>query len=553
MSDPAEPAVIYLEPDDEITTVVRRLRAADAGRVILVAPGRTKATTSAMSLRLLAGVAREEGRELVLVADPAARSLAGEAGIVATASVAEARALRDLAPVAGGKPSGARISVARGPRRAPPVPPAPRERAVPLTAPPAGSLDETRAVPVPVATPAVPRASRRTRRGIPAGLLAALALLLVGAVAAGAVLLPGATVRLAPATEPLGPFDYELVTGTDLELQTTAGEEPTSVSQPVTGIREDRIAATGVVVLQNWNTVAIAVGAGTEVAAGDIVFMTDARVVVPPGGLTPEGTIAPGTESVGVTAVAPGPAGNVPAEAIDTMRTEPTASLLRGFPNARLRVVINPDPTAGGLVEDVPVVAQADVDAALATLRSQLDAAVAAARQEGDARFYLEPVEGEIAVDVEIPADLVGREDETAFELPATLRWTLHWVDREEVERLARERLAADPRAALEGRELLLDEAMVEIGPPVREETAARIPVRVAAGTAPVVDPDAIRDLVAEQTPEDAEAALAHIGPASVDLWPGWVDRVPGLRWRISIEIESAIVAEPSASASAAR
>lgn len=553
MSDVVEPAVIYLEPDDEITTVVRRLRAADAGRVILVAPGRTKATTSAMSLRLLAGVAREEGRELVLVADPAARSLAGEAGIAATASVAEARALRDLVPAPAGKPSGARISVARGPRRAvePTAPPAAR---APAPQPAAGSLDETRAVPVaaPPPAPRTARRARRPRRGVPAALLAVLGLLFVGVLAAGAVVLPAATVRLAPATQPVGPLDYELVTGTDLELETISGEEATSVTQPVTGVREDRIEATGSVVLQNWNTVAIAVGAGTEVAAGDIVFLTDARVVVPPGGLTSEGTIAPGTEVVGVTAAEPGPAGNVAAEAIDTMLTQPTATLLRGFPNARLRVVINPDPTAGGVIEDVPVVAQADVDTALATLREQLDAAVAAARDETEARLYLDPIEGEVAVDVEVPDDLVGSEGAATFELPATLRWTLHWVDRATVEQLALDRLAADPRSAVEGRDLLLDDAMVEIGTPTREATVARIPVRVTAASAPIIDPDAVRDLVAEQTPEDAEAALAHIGPASVILWPGWVDRVPGLRWRISVEIGSPPVPAASASASAA-
>ena len=75
--------LLYLEPDDEVTTVVRRLREADAGRVVLVASGRTKATTSAVALRLLAQVAAEEGREIALVADPGARALAAEAGIAA--------------------------------------------------------------------------------------------------------------------------------------------------------------------------------------------------------------------------------------------------------------------------------------------------------------------------------------------------------------------------------------------------------------------------------------------------------------------------------------
>src|SRR4029453_10352345 len=82
--------LLYLEPDDEVTSVVRRLREADASRVVLVASGRTKATTSAVALRLRAQVAAEEGHELILVADPGARALAAEAGIAAFASVADA-------------------------------------------------------------------------------------------------------------------------------------------------------------------------------------------------------------------------------------------------------------------------------------------------------------------------------------------------------------------------------------------------------------------------------------------------------------------------------
>jgi hypothetical protein len=31
--------------------------------------------------------------------------------------------------------------------------------------------------------------------------------------------------------------------------------------------------------------------------------------------------------------------------------------------------------------------------------------------------------------------------------------------------------------------------------------------------------------------------ALAGLGDVSVELWPGWVDRVPRLGWRIRIEL----------------
>jgi len=66
-----EPQLLYLEPDDEITSVVRRLRGADAGRVVLVAPGRSRATSSVVALRLLSRAAVEAGRSVAAAAERA--------------------------------------------------------------------------------------------------------------------------------------------------------------------------------------------------------------------------------------------------------------------------------------------------------------------------------------------------------------------------------------------------------------------------------------------------------------------------------------------------
>jgi hypothetical protein len=357
-------------------------------------------------------------------------------------------------------------------------------------------------------------------------------------------------VRLAPRTAAIGPIAYELQTGDELAIQQEAGETPVSGAGTATGVREVRVQSTGVVVLQNWNTVAVEVGAGTEVAAGDIVFVTGATVVVPPGGLTSDGTIAPGTESVAVTAVEPGPAGNVPAEAIDTMRSEPTASRLRGFPNSRLRVVINPDPTVDGASEDIPVVEQADVDAVLDAFRAQLEAAVADARGDDPGRIYLDPADGDQVVDVSVPDDLVGREGATAFDLAGSIRWTVRWLSRDEVEAAAAARLTADPDAIPAGRELANDAVAVTVDAPAITGETARIPVHVTAATRPIVDQDALRAGLAGKTVAEALAALEPIGPASVELWPGWVDRVTGIGWRVEIAIESDVEAQPSASAS---
>jgi hypothetical protein len=54
------------------------------------------------------------------------------------------------------------------------------------------------------------------------------------------------------------------------------------------------------------------------------------------------------------------------------------------------------------------------------------------------------------------------------------------------------------------------------------------------------VEEDALRSELAGKTVAEAEAALEPIGPPTVTLWPFWVDRVPSIDWRISIDVQAA-------------
>src|SRR5205823_12412553 len=124
-SPASEAQILYLEPDDEIPSVVRRVRESEMPRLVLVAPGRSKATSSSIGLRLLARHATEVGRQLSLVADPAARTLAAEAGIPAYASIADAQAEtgdHDQSPQPAPRPLAA-IHVVRGEAATPPARP----------------------------------------------------------------------------------------------------------------------------------------------------------------------------------------------------------------------------------------------------------------------------------------------------------------------------------------------------------------------------------------------------------------------------------------------
>ena len=116
-------------------------------------------------------------------------------------------------------------------------------------------------------------------------------------------------------------------------------------------------------------------------AAGDQAFATQADVIVP-GALTPDGTIQAGEMTVDVVAAAPGPAGNVGANEIDTVLSENADARLQGFPENGQRRVTNPEATSGGVDETGAEITQADVDAAVEALTADLQGEVADALEE---------------------------------------------------------------------------------------------------------------------------------------------------------------------------
>jgi hypothetical protein len=487
--------------------------------VVLVATGRSKATTSAVALRLLAGVAAEEGREIALVADTAGRGLAGEAGIPTFATVAEATA-DDPVPAEPVPARMAPIRVVRGSEAR-------------VTAAPG---DETLAAPVVVPAPRPSRPPRpagarvTVGRGRPwpravGGALVVAVLLSLGLLAAVA---PAASIVITPVRLPIEPVSYTLVLpATDAE----EGEVAAQAEGQATGEFRNPSPAAGEVTFSNYNTSPVRVDAGTQVAAGEVVFATAETIVVPTGFFT-----IPGTERVAVTAVAPGPAGNLPADAIDTILNEAVRNSLRAFSDNPNRLVRNEEATAGGAENRQPEVTQEDVDAAVGQVRDDLAAQLQEALGDDPALVYGPVDAGE--PQVEVPGDLVGRRGEETFTISGTLAYRRPHVALAEVRDAARERVLDDPDAAPAGRELVPDSIEVEVGEVTGEGGELSVSVTVTAESDPLLDEAAIRELVAGRTEEEAEADLTWLGEVDVGLWPGWVDRVPELEWRIEIRVE---------------
>lgn len=532
------PALIYLEADDEVTAVVRRLRATDGRRVIVVAPGRSRATSSVVALRLLARVAADDGRELAVVGDALTRSLASEAGVRSYTSVDDARAARARPPkAAAGERTDAQragIHVVRGrdaDDTAPTLAAAPlaeelaSAETVVLERVPSGSAPGPRAL--------TARRSVLSRLGLPvAATIAALAL--VTTAIAALVVLPAARVEVEARTIDVGPLAYTLVIDPDDRL---TGVVEASSAVTATGTYPVVTAATGTVVFRNWSGEPVTAPAGTLVAADQQAFETVAAVVVPAGELTSEGFIRAGEASIEVVASAPGPAANVPAGAIDTVLSQGVAGELRGFSNNPRELVLNPDPTAGGAETTGTEITQADLDAALVELRADLDDALDRLVDSDDA---LVVSTGATQPTITGADGLVGTRDVPEAELSATQPYDVLIVRDGSVEDAAVDRLRDDDAAVPAGY-VLVGPATVEIGGAAATGEQLSVEVEVTAVALRPVDEAEVLELVRGRTVDEARDALEPVADAAeIELWPGWVTTVPEWEWRIDVAIAGA-------------
>jgi hypothetical protein len=366
--------------------------------------------------------------------------------------------------------------------------------------------------------------------------LAAVLVLLALAGAAAAMVLPAATVTLRPqavlvtqsyAVRPdVHPSDAEPLSST------REGE--------ATGHRTKRTAATGIVTFINYSADNVFVPSGTPVSAGGhINFRTTADVTVPDSFF---GFV--GIADAPIEALERGLDGNVEADAIDQIEDKDVDRALRGAGGPNERRVRNENPIGGGDEVQLSVVRRADVTSVTQAVKDDLEQQLTDLRAEADDRIY--PGEDIPVPKVEVPKGLIGHasEEPYTFELTGTLVDDQPFVLQADVIAAARERLLGDGTVIPEGTSL--DSGTIEVRPGAASLQGDSIVVQtqVKADALPNFDRAAVPGMVSGKTSEDAVAALRPIGAATVDLWPPWVDHVPGLEWRIRVDIQPAVAAQ---------
>jgi hypothetical protein len=357
-------------------------------------------------------------------------------------------------------------------------------------------------------------------------------------------LLPSATIVVTPKLEAVGPLALSIradpnATSTD----PVGGVVPATVltmdfsasgTFNATGKKVNSTAATGTVRFSNNDTGnSVSIPSGSKVSTGNgIIFATTQDVTVPRAQF--QHGFRPGSASVGVSAVGPGPAGNVPSGAIDQVPSGYSSVLLN---------VSNPNATSGGTSTTTIQVQKKDTDAAIASLTKNLKAQFSAwavtpgGLTPGSTAFPKTASLGTISPDSD-PATLIGTA-QPSFQLSLAASGSITAVDEATVTSLAASRLGTSVPTDFT---LVAGSEKVTLGTSRVDGDAVVFPVTVTASQVRNLDPDTLRGLVAGKSVDEARSILASYGTVDIQTWPGFVGTVPSLAWRLSLTIDTSSV-----------
>jgi hypothetical protein len=378
-----------------------------------------------------------------------------------------------------------------------------------------------------------------TRMPIVIGAAVLALALIVGGVGAY-LLLPTATIVITPKQTSIGPVELRITASPSATEPDQAAkvvpaasvdvDVDSSQTFAVTGKRVEEKRAHGRVRFRNKDfTSSNTIPKGSVVSTqSGIRFATAKNITIKRADLVGL-TIIPSSASVDVTAIDPGPEGNV----------EPNTILVipRGEDPQTLDVT-NPDATSGGKRDEFKRVSQADVDKAMAALRADLTAkfqervADPALAGEGTTVFPETAALGEPTFSVD-PATLVGDEVDS-FDLGATATGTVLAVDETAVTTVA----SADIATHVEpGYSLVDGSSQVEASPGVVESGVITFPVTITARQVRQLDPQAIEAEIRGKPLAEAESILQGYGTSELSVWPDWVGSIPTLDARVDVQV----------------
>ena len=368
--------VIYVDIEDDITSVIGKVKAASAPIVALVPPKRIGVLQSTVNLKLLQKAAKTANKRIVLITSDSA--LSGLAAGVAIPVAKNLQSKPELAPIAAldidddDVINGDELPVGDLAATAPAAPQAKEDDIIGTLPDFDEPLAKRAAAAAPKKASKIPDFDRfRKKIFLAVGAGVALIIFLVWAI----FFAPQATIAITAKTNIVN-IDKVLQLKPDAKLDVAQNVAPAIVKQvkktasvdfAPTGKKEVGEKAKGSVKFSKQSLSASTVAAGTQlVSSSGLVFVTDAVATIPASTTGPGcfPTACPGTTTVSVTANAPGSKFNAASGNLNGAPDGASASFTA--------------PTSGGTDKTATVVAQSDIDKAKEQLKAQDSTAIKA-------------------------------------------------------------------------------------------------------------------------------------------------------------------------------
>ncbi len=273
-------------------------------------------------------------------------------------------------------------------------------------------------------------------------------------------------------------------------------------------------------------------GRGGAALTGVVSFVTTDEVVIP-GSVTTGSQQSFGVGRAKIEAVTGGTAGNVAPEAIKAVAGPLSESL----------VVRNDEPTQGGTDREVRFVTAGDrqqlYNTLLATLQEQVETRLSERERSGESLVVWPEPNPAITEEVYEPGKV--RAEANSVRLRMKVRYSATQFRGDDVNQLVNEKIAAHVASIAPGW-VVVNETL-QVSPPVVERVelggAVHMQIQVRGHREPNVDVGQIRSNLAGRTRAEAQAYLdARPGFAGRELsiWPGWLNSLPRLPFRIAVE-----------------
>lgn len=541
--------VIYIDPDDDITTIIDKLKDSAARIVALVPPKRVGVLQSAVNLKLLQRAAAQADKRLVLVTnDQALTALAAATAIPVAKNLQSQPSVPEIAALEVDDDDiidGGQLPIGELAKMAPmkhesAVEQVVRENAAetipaPIKSPTSGKRVKP--------NPKIPNFNKFRKRLF---LIIAGLIVLIGFLVWAIAFAPSAKIVITARTADL-PMSQDVTIGPNLASDASAATLK-AVSQSITrqvdvtfnatGEKEVGTKAKGQVVFQNCESPsAITIAAGTTVSAGGLNYLTTEAASVPGGSGGFGGCNEPGVSgAVGVEAADIGEEYNSASGTVFNVSGHQNDSSTVYF-NAVASTSIS-----GGSKKRVKVVTANDIDQARKTFA---DANQQSAKQELQSKFDKSSLvlDESFSVDMSQVAAAPAQDQEAPdgkAKLTGTVTYKLMGVERNLIESYLKDYFAQELKASQ-------DQRLYDSGAGKATLTNAkaadtlRATLTATAKVGPKIDEGAIKKDARGKSYGEIQDSIERInGVTNVDIKfsPFWVNKAPDNIDKIVIEFK---------------